>query len=219
MNHASGQPLPSPLYDTLLRLAPVNVVLFDDQLRCRYAAPVGDHILGTSPDRLIGRPAAQILPPAANGLGAVLERAAHDAQAWHNAEFRFVDRSRGGELPCCWSIQVNPVAVEGYHGVLVSWSDVLDAADERRRMRDQLRRLRREQHERNVALTYLISDLRNLITPISGYLQVIVRRPAMLAGRTPAQLITANVLPRFDDLLTAIDRLRRPPIYRNGPET
>jgi hypothetical protein len=38
MNHAAVTP--PPLWDTLLRRAPVHVFLFDRDLVCRYAAPV-----------------------------------------------------------------------------------------------------------------------------------------------------------------------------------
>ena len=220
MNASATAELPPPLYDRLLRLTPVNVLLFDTDLVCRYAAPVGETFQGRRPEDLLGLPAADVLPPASNGLRSVLEQAAHQARAWQNQEYRFTHTVNGVEQPCCWSIHVAPVAVNGYRGVLVSWQDIIEQAEERdrlqnelRRLRPELERLRREARERNAALVQLLSDLRNAVTPLSGYLQVIVRRPETLGGRTPAEVIRTHVLPRISDILEATDRLRRPPIY------
>ena len=205
--------LPPSLGDALLRLAPVNVFLFDTDLVCRYAAPVGDEFLGEPRERFVGRHAADILPPAANGLRPVLERAAREATAWQNPEYRFIHRIGDVEQPCCWSIDVQPVAVEDYRGVLVSWSDIIQQARERESLLAEVASLRGQARERNTALIGLLSDLRNAITPISGYLQVIVRRPEMLGSRSPAEVIASQVLPRITDVLDATDRLRHPPIY------
>lgn len=212
MNASSEHTLSPPLCDTLLRLAPLNILLFDTDLVCRYAAPVGDELLGQPRETLMGRPAADIWPPAANGLRPVLERAAHEAAPWQNREYRFTHRMRDAELPCCWSIQVEPVAVDGYRGVLVSWSDMLEAAQERDQVRAEAERLQRQEAQRREALVHLASDLLNLVTPISGYLQVIARRPEMLGRRAPAELIATYVLPRVEQLVATIDRLRHPPI-------
>ncbi len=205
--------LPPPLGDALLRLAPVNVFLFDTDLVCRYAAPVGDEFLGEPRERLLGRHAAEVLPPAANGLRPVLERAAREASAWQDPEYRFTHRIGDVEQPCCWSIHVQPVAVEDYRGVLVSWSDIIQQAEERESLLAEVESLRGQARERNTALISLLSDLRNAITPISGYLQVIVRRPETLGGRSPREVIASQVLPRINDVLDATDRLCRPPIY------
>ena len=220
MNASATAELPPPLYDTLLRLTPVNVLLFDTELVCRYAAPVGETFLGRRPQDLLGLPAADVLPPASNGLRPVLEQAAREARGWSDQAYRFKHAVGGAEQPCCWSIQVDPVAVDGYRGVLVSWQDIIGQAEERERLEDELQRLRselarlrRETRERNDALVHLLSDLRNAVTPLSGYLQVIVRRPETLGGRTPAEVIRTHILPRVADILEATERLRRPPIY------
>src|SRR5687768_15368499 len=81
-----GQPVPRAVLDRLLQRTPVNVFLFDTNLVCCYAAPVGDHFLGRPRDDLTGRQAAEILPPAADGLAPVLERAARDAERWQERE-------------------------------------------------------------------------------------------------------------------------------------
>lgn len=219
MNTSTATHLPEPLYDVLLRRAPVNVFLFDTDLVCRYAAPVGDALLGQPREALLGRPAAEVLPPAANGLGPVLERVARDAKEWRNPEYRFTHRINGEVQSCCWSVHVEPIEMDDYQGVLLSWSDILEEAQERQSLRAEIQSLHRQAEERNAALTVLLSDLRNAVTPLSGYLQVIARRPEMLAGRSVAEVITRSVLPRIGDILDATDRLRRPPIYapeRNG---
>lgn len=212
-------PLAPPLWDAMLRLAPVNVLLFDTELICRYAAPVGTLLMGKPPAEWIGRPAPEVLPPAANGLAAPLRLAAAtaDAASWRSPEYRFALRLDGIDQPCCWSIQIDPLVVESYRGVLVTWSDILDAVTERAQVEAQLAALAAQREQRATAITALLSDLRNLVTPISGYLQVMARRPATLAGRPFASVITENVLPRLDDLLVAIDRLRRPPIADDDP--
>jgi signal transduction histidine kinase len=202
--------LPREVFDTVLRRTPVDVFVFDTDLICRYAAPVGDSFLGQPREQLTGRPAAEFWPPAANGLRPMLQRAAREAESWQDAGYQFVHQAGDQELSCCWSVQIEPVAVDGFRGVLVSTSDVLKAAADRQ----ELERLQAEQQERNEALLEAVSDLRNLITPLSGYLQLIARRPGTLGLRSPAEVITAVVLPQIRTILETVDRLRRPPIYQ-----
>ena len=156
MNPSQSVQLPPPLGDALLRLTPINVFLFDTDLICRYAAPVGDQFLGRQRDELVGRDAAEVLPPAANGLRPMLERAAREASTWQNPEYRFTRREGGVEQACCWSIHVEPVAVEDYRGVLVSWSDILEQAQERESLKAEVDKLRRDAGERNTALNSLL---------------------------------------------------------------
>ena len=202
--------LPPEVFDTALRRTPVNVFVFDTDLICRYAAPVGDSFLGQPREQLTGRPAAEFWPPAANGLRPVLQRAAREAERWENDTYHFVHGTGAEERACCWSIQIEPVAVDGFRGVLVSTADVLQAAADRH----ELEQLREEQRERNEALLAAVSDLRNLITPLSGYLQLIARRPDSLGKRSPAEVISSMVLPQVRIILDTVDRLRHPPIYQ-----
>jgi hypothetical protein len=213
MDRTHTPELSPELSDTLLRLAPVNVLLLDRDLVCRYAAPAGETLYGRRREDVIGRPVAEVLPPARNGLGAVLRRAAREASPWHDPEYYFADARGQTAVPECWSVAIDPVATPEFTGVLVSWTEIAEQAKERRRLIEELERLRREARERNAALIQVLSDLRNAITPLSGYLQVIVRRPLTLKGRSAAQVIAELVLPRVADLLVTADRLRRPPIY------
>ena len=219
MNVTPAAPLDPALSDQLLRLAPVNVLLLDTDLVCRYAAPVGDTLAGRSRDDLFGRPVAEILPPARNGLRPALEEAARDARSWQEAEYRFRDTSGGGDRPCCWSVKIDPVASDDFRGVLVTWTEIERQAEERDAMRREVDRLRAQASERNAALISLLSDLRNAITPLSGYLQVMARRPETLHGRSITEVIEGLVLPRIADLLAVIDRLHRPPIYTQEPDS
>jgi hypothetical protein len=213
MEHTRSIDLSPELSDELLRLAPVNVLLLDRDLVCRYAAPTGETLYGRQRDDLVGRPVTDVLPPARNGLGRILHRAARQSAAWHHPEYRF-EHTEGSEArSCCWSVAVDPVATPEFSGVLVSWTEIAEQAAERERLRGEIQRLRREARERNAALIQVLSDLRNAITPLSGYLQVIARRPTALGGRPAADVVGSLVLPRIADLLAITDRLRRPPIF------
>jgi hypothetical protein len=204
---------PPLLWDTLLRRLPVNLLVFDQRLICQYAAPLGGAVLGRPRDELPGRPAAEILPPAAGELGSVLLRAARDGVAWRDDSYQFLhgEPGDGASRLYCWSIQVDPLRADGFRGVMISWLDALAAFESRR----EVETLRRQQRERNAALVGIVSDLRNLITPLSGYLQVISRRPAMLGSSSPRALIEQQLLPQIGYLLGVVDRLRHPPIYEN----
>jgi signal transduction histidine kinase len=215
MTTSTAPPLPPSLYDTLLRLAPVNVFLFDRDLICRYAAPMGDALFGRPRESLLGLPAAEVWPPAATSLHPVLERAVRRGSRWQDPSYHFTHDAGGTRQ--CWAILIEPITAADFRGVFVGWSDVRREVDERERLQAELRGRRQQASERNAAVTELISDLRNLITPISGYLQVIARRPWMLGTRTAAEVINSIVLPRISHLLAAVDRLDRPPIHERRP--
>lgn len=210
--------LPPPLFDTLLQRTPVDVLLFDTALVCRYAAPADDTLFGRTADELVGRHAAEILPPAANGLRPVLERAAQEAAAWRAPHYRFTYRERDTELSFCWAIRVEPIAVEQYRGVLVTLSDVYDLIDENDQLRAENDRLHAEleqAHRREsawvTALRGLQATVRSRLAPVSGYLQVLARRPSVLAGRAVPSVIEDHVLPQLRNLVDAVDRLSEPP--------
>lgn len=212
MNESTPSTLPSDLSDQILRLAPVNVLLFDADLVCRYAAPVGDRVLGRHRDEVIGRPATEVFPPAGNGLRPMLERAARGQGGWREDRYRFKQPTANGQESCSWSICVDPVASRDFHGVLVSWTDVSECErDVSRRRADAIVH---EQRERNAALLAILSDIRNAVTPIAGYLQVLIRRPEMFHGRPQDDVLRDLVLPRIDDIVAAADRLRQPPLYQ-----
>src|SRR5262249_59873858 len=166
---------------------------FDRDLICRYAAPVGDALFGRPRESLLGLPAAEAWPPAVHGLGPVLERVARRGSRWQDASYRFTQSAADGRTPQCWALPIQPITAADFRGVCVCWSDVLREMDERERLQAELRRHRQQASERHLALRELISALRNLITPISGYLQVIARRPWMLGTRTAADVIGSTV--------------------------
>lgn len=214
MNGLSHRPaLSLSTLDTLLRRAPVNVFLFDDNLICRYAAPVGDEFRGRPRHELMGRHAAEILPPANNGLRAILERAAREALSWRDPEHHFTVQTDDGETRHCWAIEVEPVATRRVRGVLVSWSDMSDLIAERDHLRAAVDELRRREDEQRLALVHIVAELRSLLTPAVGYLQVISRRPQLLGGRSLTAVIAEHVLPRLDDVVRSVDRLREAPFH------
>lgn len=206
---ASTTDLPPILCDTLLRLVPLNILLFDTDLVCRYAAPLDDQLLGRPREELMGRPAWEVLPPAGNGLRPMLERAARQTEAWRDPEYRFSRLIDDVETPCCWSIQVEPVAVDDYRGVLVAWSDVLESFAERDALAADVERLRTDARARTAETFALLSEMRGILTPISGYLQAIVRRPRVLAGMSVHAIVAERLLPGVQQLVASIDRLAR----------
>ena len=50
--------------------------------------------------------------------------------------------------------------------------------------------------------------VRNLLTPVVGYLQLLARHPRALAGRSSAAVLEDEVLPRCRELLDVIDGLQ-----------
>ena len=210
MNGTSRVPaLATGLYDMMVRRAPVNVFLFDDNLVCRYAAPVGDEFLGRPRDEFMGRHAVEVLP-VTDGLRPVLERAAREAVPWRDPEYHFTVSDGEGEQRQCWAIEIEPVVVDDYHGVLVAWSDLSDLIDERDRLRSEVEELRRRDEERRKAIAELVADVRTLLTPALGYLQVIIRRPRILGGQPITNVLADHVLPRLNDVVRSMDRLREP---------
>lgn len=214
---APGFDLPPVLCDTLLRLVPLNIFLFDTDLVCRYAAPLDDQFLGRSREELTGRPAEEVLPPASNGLRSVLERAARETEAWRSPEYRFNRLIDDVETPCCWSIQVEPVAVDDYRGVLVAWSDVQEAFDERDALQQEVDQLRERERTRAARTFALLSEMRGILTPISGYLQAIVRRPRVLAGTPVNTVVAERLLPGVHRLVESIDRVAQAHLDGDAP--
>ena len=211
-------PLPHAVYDVLLRLAPSDLLLFDTSLICQYAAPTDDNFFGQRREQLMGRPAADILPPAANGLRPYLERAAREAEPWRDAEYPFIFRLADAETPYRWSLQIEPVAVDEYRGVLVILHDIRELADNYDRVRAELDELRHHEEARARRLRDQQADLRNLLTPISGYLQVIARRPDVLGDRSVASVIEEAVLPQLAQVVAVINQLGvTPPLLSNAP--
>ena len=233
-------PLPSPLLETMLHLAPLDVLLFDTALVCRYAAPVGGTLFGRTAGQLIGQPATDIFPPASGDLRSALELAAHSAATYQYPSYRYAytDTQATTEMLFCWSVRVEPVALRDYRGreefrgVLVTLADVQDLADETDRLRhdndvlqrenDRLQRELTEARRREAASIdargTLRAAVRNLMTMVMGYLQILSRRPAALPGRSAGQVIGEIVLPGLRSVVEAVDTFEgtQPPRDRFG---
>jgi hypothetical protein len=82
-------------------------------------------------------------------------------------------------------------------------------------LRAEVTELRRREAERARRLAELSTDLRTLLTPVSGYLQVIARRRPLARQRPVEQLIAEDVLPRVADITRVIDSLAQPPAHRS----
>ena len=197
---------PAAFLDTLLQMAPVDVLLFDTELVCRYAAPADDTLFGRTVEELVGRPAADIFPPAANGLGHALHRAVREAIGWRAPQYRYTHRTERSQTLYCWSVRVEPVAVDDYRGVLVTLADVQDLADENDRLHAEVEALHRREAALSTALSDLQAAVRTLLAPAMGYLQLIARRPQALAGRPTPAVVEEQVLPRLREVVLTVDQ-------------
>jgi signal transduction histidine kinase len=202
----------SPFADALLCAAPADVVFFDAGLICRYVAPAGDTVLGRPAADLLGLGPADIFTGAIAVVTPRVVAAARVGASWEASDLTWPDPNEPDAPPSRWLVRVMPLSVEGVEGVIVTWCERLSGAEQLARLEREVEQLHRQRQQRQQALLALFSDVRNLITPISGYLQVIVRRPATLGGRSPADVIVTHILPRVADLLAALERLREPPI-------
>lgn len=226
-------PLPSPLLETMLHQAPLDVLLFDTDLVCRYAAPAGDTLFGRTADQLFGQHAAEIFPPARGDLRSALELAAHGAQTYQYPSYRYTYTDTAGttEMLFCWSVRVEPVVLRDYRGqeefrgVLVTLADVQDLADENDRLRrdndllerenqrlqDELAEAQRREAAFMEARWQVRAVVRNLLTMVMGYLQILGRRPAALGGRSAGEVVEQIVLPGLRRVVDAMDTLESAP--------
>lgn len=227
-------PLPSSLLDALLRMAPLDVLLFDTDLVCRYAALAEGSLFGRTPDQFIGRPAAEIFPPANGDLRTALTLAAESAAVYNYRPYRYTLTTPEPQTFFCWSVRIEAVSLadyrgrEEFRGVLVTLADVQDLADDNDRMTREVDRLQREVSQlrqqmvaaerREAAHRESRLDLRsvvgNLLTPAMGYLQLLSRRPHVLRGQPLAQTIEEKILPELRRIVEAMadDDQAPPPI-------
>ena len=145
-------PLPPPLLETLLRMAPLDVLLFDTELVCRFAALADETLFGRTAEQFIGQPADAIFPPARGDLRSALTLAAGGAGSYAYPSYRYTyaDPAAPTDTAFCWAVRVEPVTLHDYRGreefrgVLVTLADVLDLTDENDRLRQDNDQLQRE---------------------------------------------------------------------------
>jgi hypothetical protein len=195
---------PQPHWDTVLRLVPAHVFIFDSALVCRYAAPTGGAFLGRSQEQLTGRHAFEILPAAGNGLRPMLERAAYEGSGWSTPQYRYNHRLDGAEIAYIWAIEVEPLAVADQRGVLLTFCDVLELVEERDRLRER-------SAEREQQLVVAEERVRTVMTSALGYLQILARRPELLRRYPLTSTIEDRVLPRLHEVLQTLAALQHLP--------
>jgi len=215
-------PLPPVLLETLLWQAPVDVLLFDTDLVCRYAAPASGTLFGKTAQELVGRSAHDIFAPEHGDLHSSLDLAAQTAERYDYPSYRYVHAEATEQTHYCWSVRIEAVLLRDYrgqeefHGVLVTLSDVQDLVDARDQLEAEVADLRRTvarlEEERDAqrdatdeARSRLRESVRNKLTPIVGYLQVVSRYPALMRDRTPADIIEGQVLPGLQRLVESVD--------------
>ncbi len=195
---------PPPMWDAVLQQAPVHVWVFDTDLICRYAAPAAGNFLGRPPGAMLGRSAADLLPPAAGEVHHALERATAGERWQHNAYRVHCD----GE-ECHWQVAVRPLALSGARAISLCIAETAAKA-ELETLRTEVATLRRADAQRRRELRELQAALRAGLAPISGYLQVIAHRPHALPGLSTAEAITGRILPALARLTRTVDRLGEP---------
>lgn len=195
---------PPPLWDEMLRHAPCHLLLFDAALVCRYAAPHGDRLLGRRRDQLVDRHATEILPPEL-GLTPLLSSALDGDRDLRAEVCAPDDESNGNDAG--WRICVKSVSTGQTRVVLVVIFDVRDLLGELQALRAERDALRAAEAARQEATRGLYTDMRTLITPIQGYLQLMARRPEALSGREQPDLIEGDILPAIHRLTELIERL------------
>jgi hypothetical protein len=209
---------PSALLDALLRLAPLDVLLFDTELVCRYAAPADGTLFGRTAAQLVGEPDAALFPAGADDLLAALRLAAEQAAAAQYRSYRYTHREATTETLFCWSVRIAPVLLHDYrgreefHGVLVTLADIQDLADTNDRLQRELTQLRGELAASRAREAAALADRRRLqeavrtvLTPVLGYLQVLSRRPHILNTHPVGSLIEERVLPGLHQVVDLVD--------------
>ena len=188
--------------ETVYRCDPPQIFIFDSDLICRYAAPAGDTFLGRRREELVGRHAAEILPPTSKRLRPVLERALREQASWSTRRYRYRHRQDDGERLYVWAIVVAPVVQASGQGVLVSLMDTLEPARQRHRLRRENEALRARiahlvaLHRRRLQERLdLEARLRTALTPVWGYVQLLLRRPELLRDPAVAGMLRSGVVP------------------------
>ena len=221
--------LPLSLMESLIQLAPLDVLLFDTDLVCRYAAPANETLFGRTAVELIGESATALFARQSGDLHSALREAAQDAGSYDYRAYRYTDVAAETQQYYCWSVRIQPVNLidyrgrEEFRGVLVTLADVQDLADERDRLQQAQERLLSENARLHGGLEDLRARLsssasshqqvraqvRDLLAPVHGYLQLLTQRPDALRGHSPEALVAEVVLPRLRELVATVDEAAR----------
>jgi hypothetical protein len=209
---------PDPQWDAVLRLAPSHIFILDSTLVCRYAAPLGDAFLGQTAEQLTGRHVSEILPPAANGLRPMLERAAQEGSRWSTPLYRYSHGDREAQTAYLWAIEVDPLAVADQRGVLVTLRDVPELVEERDLLRsanaglaEQVRQLTTLNEQREGELAATGARLRTLLTSTWGYLQILARQPESIDGHSVTEMLETLILPSLREVIQVVNDLEHFP--------
>jgi CRP-like cAMP-binding protein len=151
MTTMAPAPVPAPLLEALLRMAPLDVLLFDAQLVCRYAVLADDTLFGRTAEQFLGRPVDEIFPPARGDLRSAMRLASSGTSYEYPAyRYTYADPEGTTETAFCWAVRIEPILLHDYRGreefqgVLVTLADVLDLTDENDRLRRENDELQRE---------------------------------------------------------------------------
>lgn len=212
---------PSEILDHLLRSSPFDVLLFDVELVCRYAAPAGDTLLGRSAVELVGLGAGEIFGPDGSDLLTALRLAAEGAATYQYPEYHYEHQDAETRTFHCWAVEIEPVLLRNYRGgdefrgVLATLADIGDLTDERDRLRASEARLAAENAELKLQLqgyrqrTAAAQErVRTLLAPVAGYLQLIARRPELLTGQDQAATMR-QLLPALAEIVSIVDQSAR----------
>jgi nitrogen-specific signal transduction histidine kinase len=193
--------LPPPLWDVVLRLTPCHVLLFDAALVCRYAAPCGEELAGYPPSGLVGRRLPELFP----GCPDFAERAVQ-ALTTGDTHDVLVRCEHGGQI-VGWHAWLTRLMADTAPVVLVMMIDETASQDDIAALRAERDQLREREASRREIARDLYTNIRTLLTPISGYLQLMARRPRALAGRDPADLVERELLPAVNHLTELVEQL------------
>jgi PAS fold len=205
---------PHAFWDLVLRAAPSHLFVFDTALICRYAAPSGEEFLGIPRDDLLGRHAAEFLPPASDGLRPLLEQAVFEGKEASLPQYRYAHRVGDAETLHLWSVRATPLHLDSYRSVLLALSDIVNLVEQRDQLQfrcddlqGEVERLRRAQAEGNRGLGALVIQLRSRLTPVLGYAQLLVRRPELLGSRAPEAILRDEMLPQLHLVVEIVQSL------------
>jgi hypothetical protein len=207
---------PHPYWDTVLRIIPSHIFIFDANLICRYAAPNGETFLDRPPEHLVGRHAAEVLPPATDGLRFMVEQAAREPSSWTVTGYRYRWPAQQREWIDIWAVHIESLALGAGYGVVVTLHDISEhiwareqlESDVTQLQSDITRVLTRARKRRQGVLAFR-EQARTILTPVLGYLQLLARQTAVHPVPPTTTTLAERVLPQLHRLVAIINDLER----------